>query len=75
MGQMMLFLLVHLIVPLGMAAEVVWTIKRGRLPSLRLLPGVTRQGMPVPFWLYVGCLSLATVLVTVISAAFVLASL
>ena len=70
---------VLLFVPTGLAWQLVWTLRRGRLPVLALLPGVTRQGMPLAFWGYVlglcFALSLATLFAAVVIFALVNAAL
>ncbi len=55
----MLLALLLITFPIGFAWRLAWTIKAGRLPRLTLLQGVSREATPVPFWLYVGCLTVA----------------
>jgi hypothetical protein len=52
------------LVPACLAWLLIWTLRRGRLPALAWLPGVTRRAMSVPFWGYVAGLTFATLLAT-----------
>jgi hypothetical protein len=56
------FLGVLLFVLVALSWQLIWTLRRGRLPALAWLPGVTRRDMPVPFWGYVAGLTLMTLL-------------
>ena len=71
----MLFSLALLLVPLGLAWQVVWTVRHGKLPAIMLLPGLTRHEMPIPFWLFVVGLSFTTTVAAALSAVFILAAL
>jgi hypothetical protein len=56
------FIVVLMTVPAFLASQLIWTLRRGRLPALVWLPGVTRREMPAPFWGFVAGLTLATLL-------------
>jgi hypothetical protein len=71
----MLFYLALLITPAFMFWQLVWTVKNGRLPPVTLLSSVTRQKMPIPFWLYVVGLSFATAVVITLSATILVSAL
>ena len=71
----MLFALAVVIVPAGMVWQIIWTLRHGKVPPHMLLPSVTREEMPIAFWLFVAGLSFAAAVVTAIGASFILAAL
>ena len=70
-----LFWLVFLAVPALMIWQLAWTVQHGRLPPLTMLSHVTRQQMPIAFWLYVAFSSFVLAVLLTFSATILVAAL
>ena len=68
----MFFALLLVVVPVGFTGQLIWTLRSGRLPRLALLPGVSREETPIPFWLYVGGLTFAVLVSAALAATILL---